>query len=84
VATSAWKISLAAVLVVVGVAGRATAAYVWIEAESLVKPPAGFKVAGWGNKHYLSGDNWLFAAIDGKDAEALPAEGLHLRFPFDP
>ena len=42
--------------------------YVWIEGESLAQPPAGFKVAGWGNKHYLSGGNWLFASIDGKEA----------------
>src|SRR5437879_550016 len=32
--------------------------YVWIEAESLAQPPAGFKAAGWGNKHYLSGERW--------------------------
>lgn len=56
--------------------------YAWIEAESLANPPRGFKVAGWGNKHYLSGGNWLFASIDGKDAEALPPDGLLLTFPF--
>jgi beta-galactosidase len=56
--------------------------HVWIEGESLAKPPAGFKTAGWGNKHYLSGGSWLFAAIDGKDSEKLPAEGLFLRYPF--
>jgi hypothetical protein len=55
---------------------------VWIEAESLANPPAGFKTGGWGNKHYLSGESWLFAAIDGKDADAIPAEGITLRFPF--
>src|SRR5687768_11804553 len=57
--------------------------YVWIEAESLAKPPQGFKVGGWGNKHYLSGATWLFAAIDGKDAEALPDTGVQLSFPFE-
>ncbi len=51
----------------------------WIEAESLAKPPAGFKVGGWGNRHYLSGDNWLSASIDGKD---VPADGARLRYPF--
>jgi beta-galactosidase len=61
---------------------RAVADHVWIEAESAVQKPAGFKVGGWGNQHYLSGGSWLFAAIDGKDAEALPAEGLTLVYPF--
>ncbi len=63
--------------------GRAGAAdYVWIEAESVAKPPPGFKAAGWGHQHYLSGERWLFASIDGKDAEKLPAEGLTLSYPF--
>ena len=56
--------------------------YVWIEAEALAKPPAGFKSAGPGNKQYLSGETWLSANIDGKDAEALPAGGVVLSFPF--
>jgi beta-galactosidase len=74
------------VLLAAGLAGPARAGgadFVWIEGESLARRPAGFKVGGWGNKHYLSGESWLFAAIDGKDAEALPAEGLTLRFPFE-
>jgi beta-galactosidase len=61
----------------------AAADYVWIEAESLPQPPAGFKVGGWGNQHYLSGGKWLFAGIDGKEAEAIPAEGLRLSYPFE-
>jgi hypothetical protein len=56
---------------------------VWIEGESLARPPAGFKVGGWGNKHYLSGGAWLYASIDGKEAEALPADGVLLQFPFE-
>jgi beta-galactosidase len=55
---------------------------VWIEGESLARPPAGFKKAGWGNQHYLSGGQWLFAAIDGKDVEKIPADGLTLAYPF--
>ncbi len=60
----------------------AAADYAWIEAESLTTPPHGFKIGGWGNMHYLSGGNWLFAAIDGKEAETLPAGGLDLSYPF--
>src|SRR5947209_13347481 len=56
---------------------------VWIEGESLASLPPGFKAAGWGNKHYLSGETWLFANVDGKDAEAIPAEGITLAYPFE-
>ena len=59
------------------------AGYVWIEAESIAAPPAGFKNGGWGNKHYLSGESWLFGNIDGKDAEAIPAAGIVLSYPFE-
>jgi beta-galactosidase len=74
---------LPAALLALWLAAPAAADHVWIEGEALAQPPAGFKVAGWGNAHYLSGGQWLFAAIDGKDAEALPAEGLTLSFPFE-
>ncbi len=67
----------------VGVSRVAAGDYVWIEAESLAQPPAGFKVGGWGNKHYLSGESWLFAAIDGPDVDKLPADGLLLEYPFE-
>ncbi len=76
-------LSFAVLLALALPAGASAADYVWIEAESLANPPAGFKSGGWGNKQYLSGDDWLFAAIDGKDAEALPPDGLSLRYPFD-
>lgn len=69
-------------LALASTAGTARADHVWIEAESLAKPPPGFKVAGWGNKHYLSGERWLFGSIEGKDAAALPADGVRLDFPF--
>ena len=64
-------------------AGSGAAEYVWIEGESVAKRPAGFKVGGWGNQHYLSGGSWLFASIEGKDAAALPANGVILDFPFE-
>src|SRR5579862_4163335 len=74
---------LSALISALATAPAAAADYVWIEAESLAKLPQGFKVGGWGNKHYLSGESWLSAAIDGKDAEAIPAEGLLLSYPFE-
>lgn len=77
------RFRLPAVLLALLFAAPAHADTLWIEAESLPNPPAGFKVGGWGNRHYLSGGNWLFAAIDGKDAEALPADGVRLRYSFD-
>lgn len=57
--------------------------HVWIEAESLPKLPTHFKVAGWGKLQYLSGAKWLIASIEGKDAAALPADGVRLDFSFD-
>ena len=75
-----WSLAAAAATVlVVGVPCAKAADYVWIEAESLAQKPEGFKVAGWGNKQYLSGANWLFAAIDGPAAQKIPAEGIALR-----
>ncbi len=73
---------LSALLLSLLAGAPAAAEYVWIEGESLAERPAGFKVGGWGNQQYLSGGQWLFAGIDGKDAEALPAAGLSLRYPF--
>ena len=73
---------LSALFIVLGLAAPAVADYAWIEAEAVAQKPKGFQVGGWGNQHYLSGGNWLFAGIDGKDAEALPAEGLTLKYPF--
>jgi beta-galactosidase len=74
---------LVSTLLLTALASPAPAAeYTWIEAESLAKPPAGFKVAGWGNKHYLSGEAWLFAAIENEEAKKLPAEGVVLSYPF--
>jgi beta-galactosidase len=73
---------LVCVILLAGLTSSAPAAeYTWIEAESLAKPPAGFKVAGWGNKHYLSGEAWLFAAIENEEAKKLP-ECLVLSYPF--
>jgi beta-galactosidase len=73
---------LFAALSALALASSVAAEHIWIEAESLSKVPAGFKVGGWGNKHYLSGGAWLFAAIDGDDAKKLPVEGLMLSYPF--
>jgi beta-galactosidase len=57
--------------------------YVWIEGE---KPTASnFKanLAGWGNKHFLSGEKWLQIAVDENNVEkAVPAEGVVLKYAF--
>ncbi len=76
------RLSLSASVLILLFVGRATADPIWIEGEHVTKLPAGFKTGGWGNQHYLSGGSWLFAAIDGKDAEALPADGMRLSYPF--
>jgi hypothetical protein len=56
--------------------------YVWIEGEAAqvnVKP----NIAGWGNKHFLSGEKWLHISVDADKVEkTVPAEGVHLQYPF--
>ncbi|HEY7422997.1 MAG TPA: sugar-binding domain-containing protein, partial [Gemmataceae bacterium] len=56
--------------------------YVWIEGEAA---QVNFKpnIAGWGNKHFLSGDKWLHISVDaGKVEKEVPAEGILLKYPF--
>ncbi len=77
------KIHFVVALSLLSTASLRGADYIWIEAESVAKPPAGFKAAGWGNKQYLSGETWLFGNVDGKDAEAIPKDGLVLQLAFD-
>src|ERR1700730_462780 len=57
--------------------------FVWIEGE---KPTSSnFKVAGngWGNKHFLSGDQWLhISGAEDKVGKDVPAEGILLGYDF--
>jgi hypothetical protein len=56
--------------------------YVWIEGEAgqvNIKP----NIAGWGNKHFLSGEKWLHISVDADKIEkTVPAEGVLLKYPF--
>src|SRR6185437_14936280 len=56
--------------------------YVWIEGEAA---KTNFKpnIAGWGKKHFLSGEKWLQIAVDADKIEkTVPAEGVLLKYPF--
>jgi Glycosyl hydrolases family 2/Glycosyl hydrolases family 2, TIM barrel domain len=83
VSTVALRCGFLAVLASLLTATTAGADTIWIEGESLAGLPAGFKTGGWGNTQYLSGGQWLFASIDGKDVQAVPAEGLLLSYAFE-
>jgi len=56
--------------------------YVWIEGEAAqvnYKP----NIAGWGNKHFLSGAKWLHISLDADKVEKnVPADGVLLKYPF--
>jgi beta-galactosidase len=63
-------------------AAPADVEYVWIEGEAAqtdYKP----NIAGWGNKHFLSGDKWLHVAVDADKVEKMvPEGGIVLKYPF--
>ena len=56
--------------------------FVWLEGEAAqvnIKP----NIAGWGNKHFLSGEKWLHVSVDANKIEKMvPAEGVLLKYPF--
>ncbi len=57
--------------------------FAWIEGEKPAATNVEPTLNGWGNQHYLSGDNWLSVSIDAKKvANTVPQEGVMLSYKF--
>src|SRR5258707_1462830 len=74
----------AALLVLpVGTSAVPAQEYVWLEGEKPTFTNYQANLAGWGNKHFLSGEQWLSVALDADKVEQqLPAEGALFRYAF--
>ena len=57
--------------------------YVWLEGEKPASINVKPLIAGWGNKQFLSGEQWLQVSIDaGKVEKEMPEEGVLIQYPF--
>ena len=73
-----------AMILAAWVATAAGADYVWIEGEKPTTRNIEAKASGWGNKEYLSGEQWLNVAIEERNvAASVPEGGVVLRYEFE-
>lgn len=57
--------------------------YVWLESDKPAAINVKPLIAGWGNKQFLSGEQWLQVSIEaGKVEKEVPEEGVLIQYPF--
>src|SRR5947199_709448 len=57
--------------------------YVWVEGEKPASINVKPLIAGWGNRQFLSGEQWLQVSIDADKVEKqVPDEGVRIDYPF--
>lgn len=56
--------------------------YVWFEGESPTSANFEFNTGGWGNSHYLSGENWLHFSIGKDQVEETVPDGIMIQYDF--